>query len=615
MSIDFSGIESLIIDQLWQVTAVILVIGLLTHFFFRRHSHLAYAMWLVILLKCIMPPIWSSPTGVFSWIGAETATIRSTETSRVLPAGNTALTSSLPALSVNFDDIAEPSQFTSAPPARTITVRQVLCLVWFCGAAALAGVLMGRRSYYSILLRYNLVKTEDGVIRLVEGLSRRLGLRHSVEVLVTSQPFGPAVYGLRRATLILPEMLLKNEITPQIERIVAHELVHIRRRDNIVGELQLLAQIIWWFHPLVWWTNRRICREREFCCDEEVVANLNCNPGNYAQDLLDVLKLRRQLRPALLPGMDANEVTTLRLEKIMDNRKTFHRRMPGIGWAMLVAGILLIMPGAGLSFLGLDAVSQNTVEGAVPDKEGGEAALTLTAEETAKPAQTNAEAAPGAPPKIVKTSPKIGDTEVDPTLTEISVTFDQDMGEGMSWTGGGPELPPVKPGTNPSWRDKRTCVLPVKLSAGKYYRVGINSQSFKNFQSASGIPADQTAIYFTTKGAGQELKNKVKKPEIVSMSPANGAKDVDPKIKELRVTFNVPMDAGFSWTGGGEHYPKNPEGKGPFWTKDHKTCILPVELQPDWEYRLGLNSLSFKNFQSAGGIPLEPVEYSFKTKK
>ena len=86
------------------------------------------------------------------------------------------------------------------------------------------------------------------------------------------------------------------------------------------------------------------------------------------------------------------------------------------------------------------------------------------------------------------------------------------------------------------------------------------------------------------------------------------------KIKELRVTFNVPMDAGFSWTGGGEHYPKIPEGKGPSWTKDHKTCILPVELQPDWEYRLGLNSLSFKNFQSAGGIPLEPVEYSFKTK-
>ncbi|MGA2799203.1 MAG: Ig-like domain-containing protein [Thermoguttaceae bacterium] len=263
----------------------------------------------------------------------------------------------------------------------------------------------------------------------------------------------------------------------------------------------------------------------------------------------------------------------------MDNGKMFHRRIPSLGLVMLVVGFLLTT---------LGTIMQNSAA---------------------------AEPKPGTPPKIVKTSPQIGDTEVDPELTEITVTFDQDMGEGMSWTGGGPEHPPVKPGTKPSWRDKRTCVLPVKLSAGKYYRVGINSQSFKNFQSASGIPADQTAIYFTTKGAGQELKNKVKQPEIVSMSPANGAKDVDSKIKELRVTFNVPMDAGFSWTGGGEKYPKIPEGKGPSWTKDRKTCILPVELQPDWEYRLGLNSLSFKNFQSASGIPFEPVEYSFKTKK
>ena len=263
----------------------------------------------------------------------------------------------------------------------------------------------------------------------------------------------------------------------------------------------------------------------------------------------------------------------------MDNRKTFHRRIPGLGRVLLVAVIFLIMP---------IAVMQSTAA---------------------------AQASPGAPPKIVKTSPQTGETDVDPELTEITVTFDQDMAGGMSWTGGKNEIPPTQPGKEASWRDKRTCVLPVKLSQGKYYRVGINSPSFQNFQSVSGISVEPTAIYFTTKGASQELKNKVKKPEVVSMTPANGAKDVDPKIKTLRVTFNVPMGEGASWTGGGENYPKTPEGKKMSWTKDHKTCILPVELKPDWEYRLGLNSPSYKNFTSASGIPLEPVEYTFKTKK
>jgi hypothetical protein len=101
---------------------------------------------------------------------------------------------------------------------------------------------------------------------------------------------------------------------------------------------------------------------------------------------------------------------------------------------------------------------------------------------------------------------------------------------------------------------------------------------------------------------------------IVSIEPKNGAQDVDASIKELRITFNVPMGGGFSWTGGGPQFPTIPEGKKPFWSEDHKTCVLPVELKPGWEYQLGLNSVSHKNFQSAGGVPLEPVSYTFKTK-
>ena len=262
----------------------------------------------------------------------------------------------------------------------------------------------------------------------------------------------------------------------------------------------------------------------------------------------------------------------------MNSRRAFRCNAVGLGWAMPAAIVISIMSCAVMPNTGF------------------------------------AQGGPGAP-KIVQSSPKIGETEVDPELDEITVTFDQDMSDGMSWTGSKADVPPSPPGKDASWRDKRTCVLPVKLSQGKYYRAGINAPSFQNFQSAAGVPVEPTAIYFCTKGASQELKHKVTKPEVVSMKPANGAKDVDPKTKTLRVTFNVPMGEGASWTGGGEDYPKTPEGKKMSWTKDHKTCIMPVELKPDWEYRLGLNSPSYKNFTSASGIPLEPVEYTFKTKK
>lgn len=222
-------------------------------------------------------------------------------------------------------------------------------------------------------------------------------------------------------------------------------------------------------------------------------------------------------------------------------------------------------------------------------------------------------------PEIVSMKPENGAKNIDPSTKELKVTFNMPMAAGFSWTGGGKEFP--KTTGKPRWsKDRKTCVLPVALKPSSKYRLGLNSVSFKNFQSEGGVPLEPVVYQFKTRAAGKAKEKEVEDeentdekddaaPEIVSMKPANDAEDVDPTIKELRVTFNVPMAAGFSWTGGGPEFPKT-TGK-PRWSKDHKTCILPVALKPDSSYRLGLNSPSFKNFQSAEGVPLEPVEYKF----
>ena len=241
-------------------------------------------------------------------------------------------------------------------------------------------------------------------------------------------------------------------------------------------------------------------------------------------------------------------------------------------------------------------------------------AMIALAEAQSTPSQTSSVPDAHGPPRSVSTSPKVGEIDVKPDLKEITVSFDRDMQPGFSWTGGPPEFPSGGEGQKPRWIDKRTCVLPVKLEAARYYRVGINSTSYQNFRSAEGIPAQTSAIYFTTVGASEQLKRKASRPIIVGLFPKNGATEVDPNLKEIRVTFNVPMGDGFSWTGGGEQFPTLPAGKKPFWIDDHKTCVLPVELRSGWEYHLGLNSASYKNFQSSGGVPLDPVSYSFKTK-
>lgn len=223
--------------------------------------------------------------------------------------------------------------------------------------------------------------------------------------------------------------------------------------------------------------------------------------------------------------------------------------------------------------------------------------------------------AENAPPRIVQTTPTVGATNVDPAVQEITVTFDQDMASGFSWTGGGPDRPPGREGARPQWRDKRTCVLPVALERGRYYRVGINSKSHRNFRSAAGVPTLPTAIYFVTQGADEAALAKVRKPTVLRMEPANGSQAVDPSLSEIRVTFSAPMGGGFSWCGGGENYPEIPAGTRPQWNDDHTVCTLPVKLKPDWTYRLSLNAPSAVNFQSAHGVPLEPYPVTFTTGK
>lgn len=218
------------------------------------------------------------------------------------------------------------------------------------------------------------------------------------------------------------------------------------------------------------------------------------------------------------------------------------------------------------------------------------------------------------PPRVVATIPAAGSTDVDPNLQYITVAFDQDMQPGFSFTGGGPEFPPVPTGKRPVWKDPQTCVLPVQLEKGRYYRVGINSTSYQNFRSAAGLPTPPSAIFFTTEGASEKLKNQVRIPSIVSITPENGASDVNPSVTEIRVVFDMPMGGGFSWTGGGATFPEIPAGQKPSWTDGGKTCVLPVKLKPNHDYVLGLNSVSHKNFQSKWGVPLEPVVYQISTK-
>ena len=99
-------------------------------------------------------------------------------------------------------------------------------------------------------------------------------------------------------------------------------------------------------------------------------------------------------------------------------------------------------------------------------------------------------------------------------------------------------------------------------------------------------------------------------PKIVSMTPADGAKDVDPNLGEIVVCFDRPMQGWVSLTGDGW-----PTLVGtPKFDSTMTKLTIRVNLNPKTEYTLGFNSRNHKKFASEDGVPLTPCVCSFRTK-
>lgn len=575
----------------WQLALTVCLIALVAGLWRTAPPRLRHALWALVILKIFLPPSLTTPVSIGRWVIAPLSG----------RPGFAGLTNSLsefggelirvPPAAANTR-ASEHGQSEGAAGDFTAWSPSVLLLGGWAAGVLLFWLFIIAR-YLSLLRALRDASSiDEGPLRvLLEQLAIELRIRHVPDLLVAETDFGPCLLGVIRPRIVLPRRLLEGASEVELRTVLAHELAHWRRRDTWMGWLQTAAQSLFWFHPFVWWASSQLRHERESACDETVL-RLGCLTADaYGESMLRVLTRLRGRSWALagLVGVfERGAKLQNRFEEIMNYKPRTHYSDWTARLAVAIVAVFLL-----------------------PMSPGKGHAPTALAE---TPVAVAAADVKTAWPRIVKSSPQKDATDVDPALNEITVTFDRDMQNGMSWTGGAPLFPPVDKTREARWTDARTCVLPVKLEAGSYYRVGINSSSYQNFRGSHGAAAEAAAIYFVTRGASDDVKARVRVPLIVAVEPKNGAADVDPATTALRVTFDVPMGEGMSWTGGGAKFPKLLDGQSAKWSDDGLTCTLPVALEADHDYELGLNSARHNNFQSQWGVPLERVDYKFHTR-
>lgn len=149
--------------------------------------------------------------------------------------------------------------------SRNLTVGAALFAVWLSGAVFMFVRLVSR-------LRRDRREARPADDLVAAGLRQRF-LAHGVPVRLSAVGEAPCVDGVLRPHISLPQGVERLLSRAELEAVLIHEVIHARRRDNLIGLLHELALCGLWFHPLVWLAGFRLAMFRELSCDDSVIAS------------------------------------------------------------------------------------------------------------------------------------------------------------------------------------------------------------------------------------------------------------------------------------------------------------------------------------------------------
>jgi bla regulator protein BlaR1 len=280
-------------SHLWQSTFFVFAVALLTVAFRRNRAQVRYWLWLSGSFKFLIPFALLTNLGShLEW----------------LPAANRMATQiNSPAVAYTLEQIRQPLfpdnvHSTPSSPDSVSWIPGTSLAMWMAGFGAIIVIrlLAWRR------------------IRAIVRKSIAIDIPFTIEVRSSPDLLEPGVVGVFRPILLLPDGIMEQLSPAELKTVLAHELYHVRRRDNLFAAIHIMVEAMFWFHPLVWWIGARLVEERELACDEEVLSMGN-RPEVYADAILSVCKLYTKSPLVCVSGVGGAGIRQ-RIEVIMANR-------------------------------------------------------------------------------------------------------------------------------------------------------------------------------------------------------------------------------------------------------------------------------------------------------
>jgi beta-lactamase regulating signal transducer with metallopeptidase domain/N-acetylneuraminic acid mutarotase len=350
----------------WQASVLIAFVFLFQRVFRTRMTAAwCHALWLLVLLRLVLPFSWESRVSVFNWlpVTAPSLTTHSPRaatlvalTAPVLQAvtgnpqsaitpGLRTDTSSKGIFPANGTLVLEEPETDAAAQSKAVVSRERIvrwiAIIWLTGVVLLSTRVIIESLRFSRTVAPKRLVTDSGVLELLEDCKQLMGVSVPVVLVQTDRVSSPVLYGFLRPRLLLPSGLLPNFSRAELRFVLLHELAHIRRHDIAISWLMAAIQILYWFNPLVWFAFARMKADRELACDALVLSCTDeADQKAYGRTMLRLLE--GFAPPTRFPAMagileDPSQLAT-RIRCIA----TFSRRSPSPVWALGVATILAL---------------------------------------------------------------------------------------------------------------------------------------------------------------------------------------------------------------------------------------------------------------------------------
>ena len=177
----------------------------------------------------------------------------------------------------------------------------------------------------------------------VNVLAQRLSIRRAVAFRVSTRAAMPMVIGQWKPMILMPLSMMSHLPSEQIEAIIVHELAHVRRQDYLINLLQSLVEVLFFYHPAVWWLSSVVREEREKCCDDLAVTACGSSLV-YAKALLYAQEETYQRVPYAMAFANRKQYLLHRIQRLLTpQRVQYHWSAKLLGLLVPLALLVCIM--------------------------------------------------------------------------------------------------------------------------------------------------------------------------------------------------------------------------------------------------------------------------------